>query len=401
MYSPELYPKGPDNTAPERAVELTWEEIGANHAIQAGLVVEVDMVNIAFRAISGYNVPKEPFNGAERPVLDRLINDCFSKYPKAHVHASSHLAIGQVISHLSRKVTGVTRTIFVPTTAYGKPYVFLGFPLGTAPEKNITSKLLNRIDQLLCFLNALSASSENVERLRVTELFVKEVGHDVASSVQAIIAKVRTIRDGRFPDQDSLKRKAGEIEREINSAYGIADMLGLAIDSDYQMRSYADFDITQIATDAIEQLLAEAEERNIKFNIETNFEGRRHLWGDERAIQQCLTQLCLNAVKYSFGGTNIKVALLDRGDDIVIQIGNKGYELPKGDEGIQIWNFGVRGKKAKELHVNGSGIGLYTVRKIVLAHCGRTWAEGNGDRTTFTVQIPKREKMRTALGWLI
>ena len=111
-------------------------------------------------------------------------------------------------------------------------------------------------------------------------------------------------------------------------------------------------------------------------------------------------QLFLNAVKYSFGGTFIKVGIVNRRDSVSIHVTNKGHELPKGDEAIEVLDFGVRGKKAKELHVNGSGIGLFTVRKIVIAHCGQAWAEGNGDMTTFSISIPKREQMRKALGLL-
>jgi signal transduction histidine kinase len=398
MFSPELYPRGQDQFAPEQAVEMTWEEIGSCHTIQAGLVVRVDLVNNALKVVSSHHIPKEPFNGSEREPLVKLIEDCFQKFPKAHVHSSGHLQLTAILSRFSQRVSNVTRTVFIPTTAYGVQYIFLGFLSANHPGQQITPELLGKLDRLLCFLTAITANAENVERLRITELFVKEVGHDIASSVQAIIAKVRTIRDGRFPDNESLKRKAGEIEREINNTYGIADMLGLAIDTNYQLRSFADFDVTKIVASAIEQLLAEADERNIKFKVATNNDVRVQLWGDERAIQLCFTHLFLNAVKYSFGGTFIEVGIVNRTDSVSIHVTNKGHQLPKGDEAIEIWDFGVRGKKAKELHVNGSGIGLYTVKKIIVAHRGRAWAEGHGDMTTFSVCIPKREKMREALG---
>ena len=134
MFSPELYPKGQDLCAPERAIEMTWEEIGSNHGMQAGLVVKIDPINKALKAISSFRIPKEPFNGAERAALTQLVEDCFAKYPKAHVHASSQLQITGVMHHLSHKVVEVTRTVFIPTTAYGVMYIFLGFPAANAPE---------------------------------------------------------------------------------------------------------------------------------------------------------------------------------------------------------------------------------------------------------------------------
>jgi hypothetical protein len=58
----------------------------------------------------------------------------------------------------------------------------------------------------------------------------------------------------------------------------------------------------------------------------------------------------------------------------------------------RIWEFGYRGRGARERHVNGSGIGLFTVRKIVQAHLGKVITNsGPGDPsvTHFVVTLPK------------
>jgi signal transduction histidine kinase len=67
----------------------------------------------------------------------------------------------------------------------------------------------------------------------------------------------------------------------------------------------------------------------------------------------------------------------------------------------QIWDFGYRGKLAKELHVNGSGIGLYTVKKIVSAHLGWTDAESRDGTTEFFIHLPKKAALQRDLGILI
>lgn len=400
MFSHSLYPKGQEQFTPDHSIDRSWQEIAETHSIQAGFVISVDFINQTLKVVSTYNIPKEPFNGTERPMLIKLIEDCFAKFPSPHVHACSHLEIATILPRLSQNISAINRAAFIPTTAYGFNYIFIGFfPLNSI-EKKISKELSENVDRLLCFISNVVSGLIQTQRLRVTELFIKEIGHDIASSVQAIVAKLRTIRDGRITEPLSLKRKVIEIEQEINSAYGIADMLGLAIDNNYQMRSFTDFDIVKIIQEAQDILLAEAQEKNIKFELSNNFSGSMFLLGDERAIQQCFMQLLLNAIKYSFGGTSIKIAIVNRGDSVTVNIKNKGYELPKGDEAIEIWDFGIRGKKAKELHVNGSGIGLFTVRKIVLAHCGRVWTDSQGETTTFSVDIPKREKLKSDLGLL-
>jgi len=71
--------------------------------------------------------------------------------------------------------------------------------------------------------------------------------------------------------------------------------------------------------------------------------------------------------------------------------------LEEEEEELHMWEFGFRGKRALELHVNGSGIGLYTVKKIVLAHGGRYWctvAREAENVVTFLFAIPTRGRDR-------
>jgi two-component system, OmpR family, phosphate regulon sensor histidine kinase PhoR len=222
----------------------------------------------------------------------------------------------------------------------------------------------------------------------------------ISSSVQSIIGKARTIRDGRLQDPDSIKRKAHDIEDEIRTIYGIAETLGLVIDPNCQLRSFADFNVIAMVNSALDDMRAVANERNILFSFDSPTTSVE-LWGDERALKQCVIHLLLNAIKYSFGGSFIKIFVANQSDVVHLHISNRGHELPKGEELKRIWDFGFRGSKAKELHVNGSGIGLFTTRKIVNAHHGRTWAIGQGESNTFFIEIPKMDRLKRELGFLV
>ena len=400
MFSTDHYSSIADGMHIGLLVERLWKDFCDRFGYQAVLLVEVDFEHEQIGVVSSWMVPKEPFNGAAASALLELVADCFKRFPERHVHAVSHLAIAERLSHLSHNIKSVTRATFIPAETSDRRFIFLGFHSPSNTDKTIPSEVLSELNLILIVISHLEGSEQNVDRLRVTELFVKEVGHDIASCVQAIVAKLRTIRDGRVPNQEALRRKASEIEREINSAYAIADMLGLAIDPNYQLRSFADFDIEKIVEQSINQLSGEAQERNITFEVKYNARGLK-LWGDERAVQQCLIQLLLNAIKYSFGGTFIRINVSDRGESIAFHVHNLGHELPSGDERKLIWDFGMRGKMAKELHVNGSGIGLFTVKKIVTAHRGRAWAESDGEKTTVSIDLPKIKRLKAELGLLI
>ncbi|MFO1461381.1 MAG: HAMP domain-containing sensor histidine kinase [Verrucomicrobiota bacterium] len=400
MFSAEQYPQLTSGTHIGFLVDRLWKDLCGRFGYQAVLLAELDFEHEQITVVSNWNVPREPFNGAEASALLELVSDCFKRFPERHIHAISHLPIAAILNRLSHGIQPVVRATFIPAEASGRRFIFFGFHSTSSSERSIPAGVLAELDLILCVISHLEASAQNIERLRVTEIFVKEVGHDIASCVQAIVAKLRTIRDGRVPELEALRRKVAEIEREINSTYAIADMLGLAIDPNYQLRSFADFDLANVLDEAISQLSGEAQERNITFDVKRATTGLK-LWGDQRAIQQCLIQILMNAIKYSFGGTFIRINVTDRGESIAVHVRNRGHELPSGDERKLIWDFGMRGKKAKELHVNGSGIGLFTVKKIVTAHRGRAWAESEGENTTVSIDLPKVNRLKAELGLLI
>ena len=78
-------------------------------------------------------------------------------------------------------------------------------------------------------------------------------------------------------------------------------------------------------------------------------------------MEQAVGQLLLNAIKYAYGQTVVEIALRQDAENAIVSVTNKGIPLPQGLELKDVWDFGFRGRSAKEYHVNGSGIGLYTV----------------------------------------
>jgi len=400
MFSAELFPA--TQSAHEMSAILSdlWADFCTQFSFSAAMLLEADFQNERLKVVAAVKVPIEPFNGAESDRLAALVQDCFTKYPKAHIHSIKRQEFAGVVERFSRRLSDLTHVTFVPVLAYGRHYVFLGFQSEAEKSREVPENLLRALDKILCQVSLSSHCAEVDDRVRVMETFVKEIGHDVAVCVQAIVAKLRTIRDRRVDTAEAINRKVLEIEREVTSAYSIAEMLGLAVDPNYQMRSFVDFDVLGVVELAIEQLQAEADERRIQFDVRGG-KSRIQLWGDEGAIKQCVIQVLMNAIKYSFGGTIIHVTISESEGYVSIHVANKGHRLPTGIEAKQLWDFGFRGEKARELHVNGSGIGLFTVRKITLAHHGHAWARGSGEKTTFGLEIPNKELLRSRLGFLV
>ena len=399
MFSPELYPASKDDTF-ELTLSGLWLRLLSQYGLQAALLVLVDVEKQDFRVLSGYNVAPEPFNGSEKYAVRDVILECFQKYPKAHVHNIDHLALSNLVKRFSKQLQGTKRVWFLSSATRGMHFVFLGFPKHDDPRGKVPDEFAPDLNRLLLIEADHIAARDAYERLRVTESFVKEVGHDIAASVQATLAKARSIKDGRVRGT-GVAKKAAEIEREIMEGYRIAESLSIAVDRNYKVQELDDFDLQDCVRSVVSHYSGEAAERHMELALDAP----NHpvpLWGDKKAIQQCIGNIIMNAIKYGQGGTVITLKLASEIKDFVkITISNRGTPLPSPPERDQIWDFGFRGKDAKEMHVNGSGIGLYTVRKIVRAHYGQVTATSSLDRTVFELSLPEKHYLKNKLNLLI
>lgn len=114
-------------------------------------------------------------------------------------------------------------------------------------------------------------------------------------------------------------------------------------------------------------------------------------------IQQVLTNLLDNAVKYSPVGSPLRVEARVEGEEMVVRVVNEGEGIPPG-ELTKVFERFHRLKAEGRRPVRGSGLGLAICRGLVEAHGGRIWAESSqGKGTTIIFTLPLRER-RYALG---
>jgi len=110
---------------------------------------------------------------------------------------------------------------------------------------------------------------------------------------------------------------------------------------------------------------------------------------DSGRLDQVLTNLFDNAIKYSPTGGDIRITLEARDDGALIEIVDRGIGLP-AESGETIFQPFGRAPNAARRSLPGMGLGLYICRTIVERHDGRIWATSAGeDRgTTFALWLP-------------
>jgi signal transduction histidine kinase len=111
---------------------------------------------------------------------------------------------------------------------------------------------------------------------------------------------------------------------------------------------------------------------------------------DSPRMEQVLTNLLTNAIKYSPAGGLISIRLTICQDNTRLQLSiqDQGIGIPPAQQ-AQIFGRFARAENARAQGISGTGLGLYLCRELVEQHQGQIWFESSeGQGTTFFVVLP-------------
>jgi signal transduction histidine kinase len=145
-------------------------------------------------------------------------------------------------------------------------------------------------------------------------------------------------------------------------------------------------DLGKEAGNAVEEARAAHPETAIELEVSGDTQGE---W-DSARIGQVLSNLLGNAVCHGSPETPIKVFVRGEGDQVVLQVHNRGPAIRKSDlAGIFSPFKRLRSGKAAT-PTSSLGLGLYIAERIVAAHGGTiAVTSSKADGTTVTARFPR------------
>jgi signal transduction histidine kinase len=113
------------------------------------------------------------------------------------------------------------------------------------------------------------------------------------------------------------------------------------------------------------------------------------LVADSRRLEQVLSNVLENAVKYSPQGGTVEVTIHAESSGVLLSVSDHGIGLPAGAAESIFEPFG-RASNAQRRQLPGMGLGLYISRQIVEQHGGQIWAasDGEGSGTQISIWLP-------------
>lgn len=216
--------------------------------------------------------------------------------------------------------------------------------------------------------------------------------HQIRTSLSAIKWIIKMFIDGDLGkltvEQENLMRKAYEdndraigIVTELLEANKIEDI----VEKKY---SFGEVDIIELIDSSIFDFSGDAFVHKIEIIFLKPEMKLPTIKADKEKFLIVLQNLIENAIKYSNEHGKVFIALREKNDFVEVSIKDKGIGI--SEEGKKsIFGKFYRDTVAKDKKEIGSGIGLFTTKKIVEDHGGKIWFESNeGEGTTFFFTVP-------------
>ncbi len=112
--------------------------------------------------------------------------------------------------------------------------------------------------------------------------------------------------------------------------------------------------------------------------------------GDEPALRRVFQNLIDNAIKYGAAGGWIGVSGRKSGSEVSVTVADRGIGIERADQ-ARIFEPFYRAADVVAAQMQGAGLGLSLVQRIVAAHGGRvTVKSAPREGSAFTVHLPPR-----------
>lgn len=149
-------------------------------------------------------------------------------------------------------------------------------------------------------------------------------------------------------------------------------------------------DLAEVVSQELGQLEETAASRSLalKFDKPKNFPV---LMLDETKIRQVIMNFVDNAIYYTPSGGHITVHLVDNKDTVELRVEDDGIGVPKSEQAHLFTKF-YRAGNARKARPDGTGLGLFMAKKVIVAQGGSTIFESQeGKGSTFGFLFSKHK----------
>ena len=221
--------------------------------------------------------------------------------------------------------------------------------------------------------------------------FVANVSHELRTPITAVKGYTETLLDGALDDRPTTERFLNTIARQSDRLNQlIEDLLTLSSIEREEELNRIDREIVPIGLVVDGALAACAHSANeLNIDLQSSVNGQElNVWGNVALLQQALTNLIENAIKYSAPGSSVRLWAANDEGQIRIAVEDDGCGIA-AEHIPRLFERFYRVDKARSRAQGGTGLGLAIVKHITLAHGGSVDVSSKvGSGSTFYISLP-------------
>jgi len=222
--------------------------------------------------------------------------------------------------------------------------------------------------------------------------FIANVSHELRTPLTSVKGATETIIEDPDMPQSIKNRFLQIVMNESDRMTRIVqDLLVLSrLDNRRMSWKPTKFDLKSSLQSMYDALETEAKAHNHEFSFDAQIKGNVPIFADKERIEQVITNIIGNAIKYTPDGGKIAVFLEKTFDDnYKISVSDTGVGIPEEDLEHLFERF-YRVDKSRSTNAGGTGLGLSIAKDIIDAHNGTISVDSVfGEGTTVSIVLPK------------
>ncbi|GGE14388.1 sensor histidine kinase [Psychroflexus salis] len=240
-----------------------------------------------------------------------------------------------------------------------------------------------------------------IETLQVRENYRKEfmgnISHELKTPLFTVQGYILTLLDGAIKDKKVRKKYLNRASKGVDRLLYIVkdlDMITKLETGDLNLHQ-DDFDLIEMIENVFELLEMKAAKKEISVKLDKNYQRPVLVHGDQERVQQVLTNLIVNSIKYGRkkGNTTISIEDINK-DHLVIKVIDDGIGIEK-EHIPRLFERFFRVDKSGSRKEGGSGLGLSIVKHIIEAHEENLAVESEfGKGSTFSFTLKKANQYK-------
>lgn len=359
---------------------------------------------------------EKPFKGVPVPLSQKtnLLTQAFASRQRKLTDTFSDLYAGIVPKTTSKKMqaeANIKTSLVYPLFTENRKIGVLVLAMNRT-YKDLTNFEKEAIDSFVEVLavsldkalvyDELKIVNEKLKELDVAKSeFMSIASHQLRTPLAGVIGYLSMLAEGDYgkmePNQTQviteIYQASQRLVRLVNTFLNVT-----RIEAGRFTMNFTENNVVDLVSAEVKELQPTADKKDIKL-IYTAPKEVMMATVDADKIRDVFLNLIDNAIKYTQEGSVSVFVEKSGADKIHFFVKDTGVGIDPHDAENLFQKF-VRGSGIARVQPNGSGLGLYIVKKIAEAHNGRVWvsSEGLGKGTTFHAELPmKQPKAATPL----